>query len=669
MVYGNRTHALDEPNTLVISKRKADKYFPNENPVGKLMILNNDVSKPYKIGGVMEDLPATSHLPYDFLMTLKGVEFYPGEQNNWMANNYPTYLLLRPGANTAALEKKLAIITEKYLVPSMKEAGNVNAADMTKKLNYQLQPVRDIHLKSYEIHDRLSHGDIRFVWLFGTVATFILIIACINFINLSTAKSANRAKEVGIRKVVGSLRSSLVKQFLTESMLFSFLSFVLGLLVAWLLLPYFNTLSAKTLSFPFEEWWLLPILIGAALIIGVLAGIYPSFYLSAFKPIDVLKGKVSRGSKSSTIRSLLVVFQFTASIILIVGTFIIYRQMGYILNKKVGFDKEQVLLIQGAHTLGEGVKSLKNELLRLPQVKHVSISDYLPIKGTKRNANQFWKEGKSKEEQPVSGQIWRIDDDYLKTLGIKLIEGRDFSPQMVSDSQAVIINQTMAKELGLKDPIGQRIMNGDVFTVIGVVEDFHFESMKDSIQPIVLVLGNSPSIVSVKINTADISKVLPSVNKVWKEFAPNQPIRYSFLDEGFATMYADIERMGRIFSTFAILAIIVACLGLYGLSSFMVEQRSKEIGIRLVLGASVKNIFSLLTLNFVKLILISIAIAVPIAWYMMHKWLEDFVYRTQISADIFLIAGLAALLIALLTISYQAIRAALMNPVKNLRSE
>jgi putative ABC transport system permease protein len=670
MVYGNRAKALNEPNTLVLSRRKAEQYFPGENPVGKLMILNDDEKIPYKVGGVMENFPATAHLSYDFLITLTGVEFWPGEQNNWMSTNYPTYVLLRDGTRAADLEKKLAGLIEKYIVPYFKEAGRMDADKRAKMIHFKLQPITDIYLKSYDYHpDGLTYGDIRLIGLFGAIAAFILVIAGINFINLSTAKSANRAKEVGVRKVVGSVRSLLVKQFLTESVLFSFLSFGLGLILAWLALPYFNALSGKNLALPWQEWWLLPLLAGAAIFMGILAGLYPSFYLSAFRPIEVLKGNLSRGSKSATTRSALVVFQFATSIILIVGTFIIQRQMGYILHKKVGFDKEQVLLLHGTNTLGEGIRSLKNELLRLPEVKAASISDYLPIKGTKRNGDPVWKEGKSKEESPVSAQKWEVDPDYLPTLGIQLVAGRNFSPQMASDSAAVIINQAMVRKLGLKNPIGARITNDQLWTVIGVVEDFHYESLRDSIQPIYLKLGNSPSILSVKVRTADMGTLLTSVNRVWKEFAPNQPIRYSFLDENFARMYEDVERTGRIFSSFAILAIVVACLGLYGLSSFMVEQRRKEMSIRRVLGASVRNIFSLLTLNFVKLVLLAFLIAVPIGWYGMHQWLEDFVYRTPVSPWIFLLAGLAALLIALITISYQAFRAALTKPVQGLRSE
>ena len=672
MVYGDRAHALVEPNTLVMSKKKADKYFPHKNPVGKTLFLNDDKTRPYTVGAVMKDFPTTSHLQYDFFLTLSGNELWPGEQTSWGSSNYPVYLLLRPGTNIAQFEKKLtADVLNNYFIPNTIASGQSrkDAEEFAKNASLHLQPVRDIHLRSYDIHDDFSHGDIRFVWLFGAIACFILIIACINFINLSTAKSANRAKEVGLRKVVGSHRSSLVKQFLTESLLFSFLSFVFGLVLAWALLPYFNTLSAKALTIPWNAWWLLPLMISAAFVIGIFAGLYPSLYLSAFKPVNVLKGVVSRGSKSSILRNGLVIFQFTTSIILIIGTFVIYKQTHFILNKKVGFDKDQVLLIQGTNTLGDQVKSFRNELLKLSQVKSASISDYLPVAGTKRNGNTFWNEGKIKEEAGTGGQFWIVDGDYLKTMGMKIVAGRNFSFEMPSDSQAVVINQTLAKKLNLKDPVGKRITNGTVFNIVGVVQDFNFESMRDNIGALCMHLGNSPSIVSVKMNTADVKNLIPSIGAVWKKFAPAQPLRYTFLDESFANMYADVQRMGSIFTSFAILAIIIACLGLFALSAFMAEQRNKEIGIRKVLGASVSSISTMLSKEFVKLVVIAIVIASPIAWWAMSKWLQDFVYRITISWWMIAIAGLIAVVIALFTVSFQAIKAALANPVKSLRSE
>ncbi len=671
MVYGNLKHCLDEPRTIVITKRKADKYFPGENPVGKLMVTNNDNSNPFKIGGVIEDFPTNSHLKFDFIMTMKGVEFWEGEQSNWGSTNYPTYILLREGADAAQLEKKLLKVIEKYLLPQWLEEGMVDAQEAAKSGWFVLQPVKDIYLRSEGISDRLAHGDIRFVWLFGAIAVFILVIACINFVNLSTARSANRAKEVGLRKTVGSFRSNIINQFLTESLVFSFLSFAIGIILAWLLLPFFNELSAKALIFPWGEWQLYPILIAAVIAVGILAGLYPAFYLSAFMPVNVLKGNVSQGSKNATTRSALVIFQFTTSIALIIGTFIIYRQVDYILNKKVGFDKDQVLMIQGTGTLGkQAIKTFKNELLQLSSVKSATLSDYLPIKGTKRNGNGFYKEGRSKTDHSVGGQMWRVDHDYLKTMGMKLADGRNFSEDMLTDSASIIINQQMAKELDLKDPVGQRIQNWQPYNVIGVVEDFNFESLRNKIEPLAMILGdNSYNIVSVKINSSNMASALTSIETVWKKFSPNQPIRYSFLDESYARMYDDVQRMGRIFISAAGLAIIVACLGLFALSAFMVEQRSKEISIRLVLGASLKSIFSLLTLNFLKLVLISIVIAAPIAWYMMNQWLQDFTYRTEITWDVFVLAGIIGVLIAVLTISYQSIKAGLIKPVNGLRSE
>ena len=444
------------------------------------------------------------------------------------------------------------------------------------------------------------------------------------------------------------------------------------MLLAWVLLPYFNTLAGKSLTIPWGEWWLIPTMLISAIIIGVVAGLYPAFYLSGFKPAQVLKGTLATGSKSSVLRNSLVVFQFTTSIILIISTFVIYNQMQYILNKRVGFDKDQVIVIQGTNTLGNSIKNFKTELSKLASVKSVSISDYLPINDGKRNGNTFFNEGRSKLDAGVSGQSWVIDDTYLKTMGMKLVEGRNFSYDMANDTVyagSVIINQTMAKKLNLKKPIGARITNGTIFTVVGVVQDFHFESMHNEIAPLLFHLGISPSIVTVKVKTADMKNVLQSITATWKSFLPSQPIRYTFLDESFANMYADVQRMGHIFTTFAVLAIIIACLGLFALSSFMAEQRSKEIGIRKVLGATVSGITRLLSVDFIKLVAIAILIASPIAWWAMNKWLQGFAYRVNIQWWIFVLAAMVSIIIALITVSFQSVKAALMNPVKSLKSE
>jgi len=656
---------------MVISKSKADKYFPGQNPVGRTMILNNDAGTPYKIGGVMKDFPTTSHIHYDFLLTMTGHQLWDNEQTTWMASNYPTYVLLKPGTNPAHFQEKLKLILSKYMLPALKEYNLKEAESLVKNAKILIQPITDVHLYSASIDDRLDKGDIKFVWLFGAIAVFILVIACINFINLSTARSANRAKEVGLRKVVGSNRTALVKQFLTESLVFSVLSFVMGFVIAGLLLPYFNTLTGKSLTTPWTAWWLLPVMIGAAIIIGVIAGLYPSFYLSSFKPISVLKGQLSRGSKNAFLRNGLVIFQFTTSIFLIIGTLVIYNQTQFLLNRKVGFDKDQVMLIQGTNTLGDKTQAFKTELLKSSGIKSVTVGDYLPISMTKRDGNTFWKEGKINEDLGVFGQKWQVDYDYLETMGMRINQGRYFSKEMASDSAAVVINKSMVEKLGLKSPLGQRIENGwQKFTVIGVVEDFNFETMKQKVTPLCMVLGlYNSTIVSVKLSGKDTKKVISDVANVWKSFSPDQPFRYTFLDESFANMYKDVQRTGSIFTSFAVLAIIIACLGLFALSAFMAEQRTKEIGIRKVLGASVNGIVTMLSKDFLKLIIIAMLIASPIAWWAMIKWLQDFEYRIPVAWGFFAVAGIAALLIALFTISFQAIKAAVANPVQSLRTE
>ncbi|HEX6226966.1 MAG TPA: ABC transporter permease [Chryseolinea sp.] len=670
MLHGSTEHALAEPNTIVISKRKADKYFPNENPVGKLMVLNNDDTRTYKVGGVMRDFPSNSHLQYDFLITLSEREFWKGEKDFWWATNYPTYVLLRPGTDPREFEKKIVSMVKKYNLPEWVSRGRVDAEKVANTIRFELQPIYDIHLKSDGIYDIAPRSSMRYVWLFGGIAMFILLIAIINFINLSTAKSANRAKEVGLRKVVGSVRGNLVRQFLTESLLFSFLSFVIALALTLILLPHFNALAGKSIEFPWNDWQLFPIIFGGLIAVGILAGLYPAFYLSGFQPIQVLKGALRKGSGSSSLRSVLVVFQFTTSIVLIVGTMVIYRQMDYILNRKVGFEKDQVLLIHGTNSLKKQAETFKNELLALPNVEHVSYADYLPIAGTKRNGNGFFKEGKVTTDEAVGGQFWRVDHDYIKTMGIKLVEGRDFSIKVASDSKAAIINQKMSQELFQGDAIGKKITSGrEPLLVIGVVEDFHFETMKEEIKPLCMSIGYNSNTASIRFQTADLKDLLTSIEDVWKKLSPHQPIRYSFMDDSFEMMYMDIQRMGRILISFSALAIIVACLGLSALSAFMVEQRAREISIRLVLGASVKGIFRLLTQNFVGLVVLSFVMAVPIAWYLTERWLESYVYKTDITVGLFLISGGLAVVIALLTISYQTIKAALASPVEGLRSE
>jgi putative ABC transport system permease protein len=664
---GNPNAALTNPRSMILSKAKAEKYFPNGNALGQTVILDNDDAKPYRITGVMKEVPKNSHLNFDFVLPIVDTN------GSWTNQNHFTYVLVDQKASIPELEQKMKSIVENYIIPAQMERGRApDFIEVLRGIEYKLQPVTDIHLYSdIKMGDGLKHGDIRFVWLFAAIAGFVLLLAIINFINLSTAKSANRAKEVGLRKTVGAFKHNLVARFLTESVLFSIISFVIGIVLAWGLLPTFNTIAAKTITMPWMVWWYLPLLLISALLIGAVAGLYPAFYLSAFRPVDVLKGSLSIGSKSGRLRSGLVVFQFTISVVLIIGTLIIYKQMDYILKKELGYDKEQVVILEGTGVLGNSSVSFKEKLLQLPHVKDVTVTNYLPIDGGNRNGNTFRRANEGNEGASTPAQIWRVDYDYLKTLGIQLKEGRDFSKEFASDSiNSIIINSKMVVEMGLTDPLGKQINNNDRdWTIIGVVADFHFKSLKEDIASLSLVIGKDNGTVSIKLNKGNINEALAAITAIWTRNVPNQTINYSFLDQEFSQMHADVQRMGNIFNSFALFAIFVACLGLFALSAFMVEQRKKEISIRLVLGAPFKSIYQLLTLDFMKLIFISIVIAIPLGWFMMNRWLEDFVYRISIGWDVFLVAGSIALIIAISTISYQSVAAALIKPLKSLRAE
>ncbi len=679
MIYGDRAHALTEPASIVLSKRKADKYFPGQDPVGKVLYLNGDIAHPYKIGGVMADPPVNSHLnKYDFFISLTGHELWNGEQDFWRANNYPTYVLLKPGVDPKQLQGKLVALYQRYLVPQMEAAGTPDIASIIKRNSFELQSVRDIHLRSGSLYgDGLQHGDIRMVWLFGAVGVFILLLACINFVNLSTARSANRAKEVGLRKVVGSPRSGLIGQFLTESLLLSAISIILAIGLAWLFLPLFDRMTDTKLQMPWSEWWWLPSIILTAVGVGLMAGWYPAVYLSRFRPVEVLRGAVSLGNRRSGLRSVLVVFQFTTSVILIVCTLVVYRQMQFILNSNLGYNKDQVMLIQGAGTIDTAnyphkrFRTFKNDLLGLSGVKKVTISDFLPVTGGKRNQNSFWNEGRSKIDPRVGAQNWYGDPDYFEVLGMKLVKGRTFSWDMASDSSAVIVNQTMASKLGLANPLGKLIDRGGSYKmhIIGVVADFNFETVRDSIRPLLIHLGDWSTIVAVKASTNDMAGLIKRVGAVWKSYMPQQEFRYTFLDETYARTYADVQRTQSMFTSLSTLAIVIACLGLFALSAYVAERRRKEVGIRKVLGASVAQVTGLLTREFVVLVLISILIATPVAYWGMHLWLQDYIYRIGLGWWVFVMAGVMVTGIALVTMGVQAVRAARANPAPSLRAE
>ena len=669
IIQGVANSALNEPQTLIISESKSQKFFKGQNPINQIIYLNNDRSEPYKITGVFKDFPEASNFDYDFLLTLKGVEFGEGEQMRWVQSNYFNFIELSPETDVATFENRMTqVIFPNYLIPALKSSGYSRFARIIEDSKLELQPLKDIHLHSEGIRDGKTHGDIRFVWIFGAIALFILMIACINFINLSTAKSANRAKEVGLRKVVGSGKGKLVAQFLMESVVITVIAFIIGVFLAFIALPFFNTIAGKTLSIPWNSWFFIPTILVAAIFVGLVAGLYPAFYLSGFKPIHVLKGKLSTGAKSSKLRSGLVVFQFTVSIILIAGTLIINNQIDFILNKKVGFEKDQVLQIHGVNMLGDRLIAFSDEISQLQGVTHVSNSDYLPVAGTKRNGNTFYNSQQPNIEG-VPGQAWIIDEGYLQTFGMNLVAGRNFEKDRTTDDRTVIINQTLAQQLGMEDPIGKELKNGSQnSTIIGVVEDFNFESLQQEVGGVALYNSVNTTITSIKLNSTDVTGVLAALETTWKQFVPNLDFRYTFMDESYAQMYANVKQMSKLVISFAVLAILVACLGLFALSSFLVEQRRKELSVRKVLGASVQSLFKLLTSYFLILVVIAICIAVPVAYFIMDHWLQDYAYRISITWEIFALSGILAIFIALATISYHAMKAAMINPAKNLRT-
>ena len=683
LLKGNPAQALTDPNSMVISKSKAEKYFPNEEALGQTLIIDNNES--YKITGIFDDFPNTTHFRFDFIVSMEGNK--ESKSDSWLSNNFNTYILLREGASAKELEAKLPEMVEKYVGPQVRGVFGQDFS-MEKfyasgnKLVYTLMPITDIHLHSDLTAELGTNSDITYIYLFGAIASFILAIACINFMNLSTARSSNRAKEVGVRKVLGSLRSHLVRQFLTESILLSIFSFAFALLLAYLLLPQFNALAQRSLSIPLTHAGFIIVLLAATLITGILAGIYPSVFLSAFKPVQVLKGKLALGTKSGTIRSTLVVFQFMISIFLVIGTITVQKQLAFIQNKKLGFAKDQVIIVHNTETLGTQHEAFKTELLRNPVVSNVSVSGFIPISGWARSDTSFWPEGSQpSQDNLVSMQFWPVDHDYIPTMGMEIKQGRNFSRDFPSDSTGIIINESAVKHFGFKDPIGEKINtfafedgsvqkdNTVTYTIVGVVEDFHFESLRQNITPLCLYLGRSSWSMPVRFQSENTTQVVEHLKNTWNTFAPEKPFEYNFLDEAFGNMYASEKRLGSVFGIFAVLAIVIACLGLFALTAFTAEQRTKEIGIRKVLGASVSSIVVLLSREFGKLILIAFVLAAPLAWFAVDWWLKNYTYKVHVGFVVYILAGLFAFIIAWLTMSYQSIKAATANPVNSLRSE
>ena len=676
VIEGDPKTALVEPHSLVITEKIAKKYFNTTDVVGKSMLINDTGN--YKVTAVIRNIPTQSHFNFDIFVPMR--ENSGSNDDNWLSENWNTYVLLKKDADAKKLETQLNTFMEKYTAPLLQGVIHQSMDEFKKGGGYiraSLTPLLNIHLRSNKTAELDANGNAQYVYIFSAIALLILLIACVNFMNLSTARSSNRAKEVGVRKVLGSLKKNLIQQFLTESVLISLIALAFAVFISWLLLPYFNQLAGKNiqLSSLFQPTMMLS-LFALMLIVGLLAGSYPAFYLSSFQPIAVLKGKLSAGFKRSWLRNALVVFQFVISIVLIFGTVVIYNQLNYIHKKDVGFNRNQVLTINHTDALGSQAVTFRNELLQISGVQNATMSGFLPV-NYNRNNNAFFTSPALDPKTGMSMQNWTVDENYISTLGIKVLQGRNFSSQFATDSTAIIINEAAANFLAAKDLLNKKLYTlNDIqaktlleYHIIGVMKNFNFSSLRDVVTPLAFFLGKDNGNISVRIGSTDIPHVVAQIKNKWKAMAPSQPFDYSFMDEDFNRWYTTEQRTGQIFITFAVLAIVIACLGLFGLITYAAEQRVREIGIRKVLGASVNNIAGMLSVDFLKLVLISSVIAFPIAWWAMHKWLEDFAYRVSISWWIFFVSGILALLIAVLTVGFQAIKAGVANPVKSLRTE
>jgi putative ABC transport system permease protein len=679
-IEGDTKTALNDQHTVVITQSTAKRYFGSaNNAVGKILAVQEQGREvPYKVNAVIEDIRDNTHFHFDLLFTMKSLDYKWNQIGNI---NFHTYLALKPGTDKNTFEKKFPEYIKTYLIPALKEFQIYSLEDFEKsgnRMNFSLMPVTKIHLYS----DRQGgeefepSGNIQYVIIFSAVALFILLIACVNFINLTTARSAGRAREVGIRKVLGTERKKLIVQFLTESTLMVVISLLIGIGIAALALPVFNSLSGKTMTFTnFFSPVILPLIFALPIVVGLLAGSYPAFFLSGFKPIEVLKGRLKAGTNSSKLRSTLVVFQFTTSIVLIIATSVVYRQLNYIQTRDPGFSKDQVLIVNGADALGNSAEVFKREVKQLQGVKDGTLSSYLPVSNSARNKYNVFKTPVQSPANSFNIETWAIDDSYIPTIDIKILKGRNFSPDFKTDSSGVIINETAAKILGYDDPIAKNIYTfndagqSTAHPIVGLVKNFNYETLHNEVGPLMFLLQRNYGLASFKVGANNLNALISNIKSKWTAMAPGVPFSYRFLDDSFNEMYQSEQRVGKISMIFSVLAILISCLGIFGLATFIAEQRIKEIGIRKVLGASMQGIVRLLSADFLRLVIIAFVIAAPFAWWIMNKWLQDFVYRTNFSWWIFVAAGLAAMLIALVTVSYRAIRAAMTNPVKSLRTE
>jgi len=662
LLRGDAAHVLDDPNSVVLTETTAKKYFGNEDPIGKILEMNTN--RKLRVTGIAKDVPSNSHLDFDIVIPFSMYKDAPW-MKVWLNNNNFTYLMLKPGVSIVSVEKRLPAFADKYLKGAMEETG--------MKFGLSLEPLRKIYFEPYSPFDHVRHGDKKVVYVFLSIAALILIIACINFMNLSTIRAAERSKEVGLRKVMGALRNTLTWQFLGESILMTVISCFFSIGLLFLLMPLYNGLLGYTLEIPYDQWYLYVFLAGTILVVGLLAGSYPALILSRFSPIEALKGKLKRGKGGTIFRHALVVVQFSISVFLITGTLIINKQMHFVKNSQLGYNQDQALVIPiDNNDFYKNMNSFKKELQANSNIAGVSMMSGEP--GGFFDQHTFNVEGHG--DKVWQGHTEFADFEFVKTLGLKIIAGRDLSAAFPTDSlQSELINRKAADDLGWtpQQAIGKMIKNTvrDSLPrrVVGVVENFNFTSLKDNIGPLIISPSIDRRVAIVRLRDGDLQNNIAIVKKAYAAAAPAYPFEYTFLDQKFGELYKRDLRQQTILSIFSGLAIIIACLGLFGLASFTAAKRTKEIGVRKVLGSSVQNIVLLLSKELLSPVMLATLIAIPVAYMVMSNWLQGFAYRTPMYWWIFALAALITIAIALLTVSFRALRAALANPTRSLRSE
>ncbi len=678
LLVGDRKTALKSPNTLVLTKSAAEKHFGLNDAVGQTMILDNNNS--FTVTGVIADFPQNSFLrDHTVFMAMSGYE--DSRIVNWGSNNYQTYLKLIPSANIEDIQQPLRGFLSKYVIPGVQQFMPGITEEQFKAagnhLIYSTMPLTDIHLRSDRVAEISGNNDLQSIYILSFIAIFLLVLACVNFMNLSTAHSLKRAKEVGIRKTLGSNRGELIRQFLIESGLVSLGSLVLAVILAIILLPLFNDLADKDISMPYSNPFFWLTLLASGVVLGLISGGYPAFFMSKFIPVKVLKGTSNNSLGGGNVRNVLVVFQFAISVFLIIGTLVVYQQLNYIQNKDLGFSKDQVLIVNDAFSLDNKATSFKEEVKKLSYVKNATLSSFFPTPSGRSDSVFAPEEGLTDQENALSMQRWGVDFDYVSTMEFEIIAGRDFNRAFKNDSTSIIINESAVSVIGIspEEAIGKRYTpnmaaeNPIYYTIIGVVKDFHFSPFRAEIESLSLHLEDRAYALAIKLESGNISNAIGGIERIWNQVAPGQPFDYYFMEDSFNDTYQSEQRLGKIFFIFTTLSILIACLGLFGLAAFNAEKRTKEIGIRKVLGASVSQISYRLSVDFLKLVGIAILVSLPLGWFAMNKWLEDFSYRIEIGIWVFGLAAFLAVAISILTVSYQSIKAAIVNPVKSLRTE